>query len=72
MTERGGKGKRKVSGLCETFRVGWSMMVGLDFWKKKAEDGGSIAGGVCVSSFFFSLMKVCRRRFFCVFVGGLD
>lgn len=52
VSERGkgkgkGKGKkerekRKVSGLCETFRVGWSMMVGLDFffWKKKAEDGG--------------------------------
>lgn len=48
------------------------MMVGLDFFfffffigKKKAEDGGLKCRWRLCFFFFFSLMKVCRVRFFC-------
>lgn len=63
-----GKGKGKVSGLCETFRVGWSMMVGLDsFFLEKESRGRRLKcrWRLCFF-FFFSLMKICRVRFFCL------
>lgn len=60
---RGGKGKgkekererekRKVSGLCETFRVGWSRMVGLDFFFGKRKPRTEVE--LPVAFVFFSL-----------------
>lgn len=46
------------------------MMVGLDsFFLEKESRGRRVELPVAFVCFFFSPMKVCRVRFFCVFVG---
>lgn len=48
------------------------MMVGLDFFFGKRKSRTEVEVPVASLCFVFPpLMKVCRRRFFCLSIGGL-